>query len=466
MPSFTSNNSWLIWFFASGVAWVWTQDWLVAASILVLSVVWLWLHRLDVLPVLAVALTFQWAQITIGLIYSNISGRELLTAQLVDLRPMVLVGLGCLFSLLVGLFAGSRVGPRTYLSHHGRSSALLSWPVLIALYVLFAGLSGAIKTIAWDVSGLTQGILAVSSFRFCLLFMILRRLLGTKPRWFWFSAILGFEIVTGYAGFFAGFREPAIIAWLCCLEIFDRRQLRHWAMLIALSVLIPLSALVWTSLKVDYRAEISADRVGESVVERLTLLSNLAGLRFEQGLGQSVGSDVDRTVSRMWAVYYPALAIERVPEVIPHTNGRIISSALRHLFTPRLLFPDKPSLASDSEMIRTYSGVMVAGAESNTSIAFGYAAESYVDFGIPLMFVPIVVFGVVMGIAYRVFSRLIKDQELRMAFLTVTFWLSLYLFERSWIKMLGNSITLMLFLGGAVIVLDRWLLRHPKHARQ
>jgi hypothetical protein len=58
-------------------------------------------------------------------------------------------------------------------------------------------------------------------------------------------------------------------------------------------------------------------------------------------------------------------------------------SALKHLVTPRVLFPDKGILASDSEFVRKYTGIPVAGADQNTSIAFGYAAESYIDFGIP-----------------------------------------------------------------------------------
>jgi hypothetical protein len=39
------------------------------------------------------------------------------------------------------------------------------------------------------------------------------------------------------------------------------------------------------------------------------------------------------------------------------------------------------------------------------------------------------------------------------------FWLALYLFERSWISMLGVSLTLFGYLGGAVFLLDRFLGR-------
>ena len=75
--------------------------------------------------------------------------------------------------------------------------------------------------------------------------------------------------------------------------------------------------------------------------------------------------------------------------------------ALVHIVTPRFLNPDKPDLISDSELVRKYAGAAVAGSESNTSIAFGNAAESYVDYGLPWMFVPIVIFGFLIGASCR-----------------------------------------------------------------
>ena len=94
----------------------------------------------------------------------------------------------------------------------------------------------------------------------------------------------------------------------------------------------------------------------------------------------------DTLVDRMWTIYYPALALARVPSVIPHTNGQIFGAALLHIVTPRVFFPNKGELPSDSDEVRKYANVAVAGREVSTSIAFGYSAESYIDFGLPWMF--------------------------------------------------------------------------------
>jgi hypothetical protein len=150
--------------------------------------------------------------------------------------------------------------------------------------------------------------------------------------------------------------------------------------------------------------------------------------------------------------------VERVPSVIPHTNGSILSSALTHIVTPRVFFPDKPELMSDSEKVRKYSNMRVAGRESNTSIAFGYSAEAYIDFGIPLMFLPVFCFGVFLGAMYALFRSIIWHRELFVAFGTVAFWLSAYLFERSWATMLGVTVGFMVYLGAPTVLLDRFLL--------
>ena len=183
----------------------------------------------------------------------------------------------------------------------------------------------------------------------------------------------------------------------------------------------------------------------------------LAALALQAGHVVSVETLVDR----LWAIKYPAMALERVPFIIPYTDGQIMHDALVHIVTPRFLNPDKPDLISDSELVRKYAGAAVAGSESNTSIAFGYAAESYVDFGIPAMFIPIFGFGMLMGMVYAWLLNAIRFRELGVALVTVIFWLSLYLFERSWANTLGYALSMVAYLGVPLVILDRLFFSGP-----
>src|SRR6185436_531561 len=105
-----------------------------------------------------------------------------------------------------------------------------------------------------------------------------------------------------------------------------------------------------------------------------------------------------------------------------------------------------------------YSNVRVAGRESGTTIAFGYAAEGYIDYGVPLMFLPVFAFGIFLGALYAFFRSIIWHREIFVAFGTVAFWLSAYLFERSWATMLGVTVGFMVYLGAPTVLLDRFLL--------
>jgi hypothetical protein len=79
------------------------------------------------------------------------------------------------------------------------------------------------------------------------------------------------------------------------------------------------------------------------------------------------------------------------------------------------------------------------------------------------MFVPVFLWGVFMGSAFQLLLNLIRHRDLAIPLVTVVFWLSLFLFEKSWIKWMGLTGTLLIYLGGAVVLLDWWLIQRYVH---
>jgi len=293
--------------------------------------------------------------------------------------------------------------------------------------------------------------------RMGMLFLIFRRLCHPMFRWAPFSALLAVEVALGFTGFFAGFREPLVLGVMALLEIFDHRRTSHLVSLAGLVLVMVLASVMWMGVRATYRRDFSEiDAFSTSQSARMNRISSLGSVFFRNDFGQLLDT-LDTLVDRMWVVYYPALAVARVPSVLPHTNGAIVSAAITHVVTPRALFPGKAELPSDSEMVRKYSNIQVAGRERGTSIAFGYAAESYVDFGVPLMFLPPALFGLIMGLAYGWFVRTIRYRELAVATVTVIFWLGLYLFERSTANMVGYAMSLIIYLGVPAVILDKLL---------
>ena len=442
------------------------RDWVAGAALWVLWLGWRNLGTSEGPPVLAAAFTFQWIQITIGLYYWALTGVPLPAFELSEYRSMILIGLGCLLALLLGLKLGLRLVPPPNRAQGMESERAFGWRPLILIYLGAIAVTGTVQELAWEVPALTQGILALTYARFALLFLMIRRLTRPQVRLGWIGVLLAGETALGFTGYFAGFREPMMMAAVALADTFDRRKLRHWIMLGLLGVAMVVTGVLWMGIRTEYRRDFESE-VSKSREARLEEVATLSSTWAQRSPAEAM-ADLETLVDRLWVVYYPALALIRVPAVLPYENGALLLGAVTHAVTPRFLFPDKPALESDSEKVRRYSGVWVRGPEENTSIAFGYAGESYVDFGVPLMFVPVFLYGLLMGVAYHGLLRLIHNEELGVALVTVVLWLSLYLFERSWANMLGLSLTLIVYLGGATLLLDRLLLRRrqipPPHA--
>lgn len=434
--------------------WVLADDWIAGLAVVILWSAWRYLEPDVGPPVIPLAFTFQWTQVTSGIFYYALTGRQVPAMYETDYRPMVLIGLGCLVALLIGLRSGMRLlsAPRP----RPASALAVSQPTLIGLYIGSMVVTEGLRQLAWWIPQLTQPIVMLSYCRYGLLFLVLRRLSSGRVQWGWIATILTGSLLFGFTGYFAEFREVIFIATLVLLERFDRRQLRHWVGLGTLAALATVLALLWMSIKGEYRSEITGGALSGSRIERLQRVGELADRWFDSG-SASMWEPADSLVHRLWAIYFPALAVSRVPAILPYERGAILGRAIRHVLMPRVLFPEKEGVPSDSEMVRKYSGVWVAGPEQGTSIAFGYAVESYIDFGIPWMFLPVLIYGLIMGVAYQFLVRTIRHEALAAALVSVIFWMSLYQYERSWILMLGFAGTLLFYVGGAGIVLDRWL---------
>lgn len=433
--------------------------WLAGLSAAVLLLVWYLCRARSGPSVIAMALTFQWLQVTVGVFYHGLTGQVLPAIEDSDYEPMVLLGLGCVAATAVGLWLGMEMMRRLSMEeeHAPASGDAFSWRILAIVYVGATATMGLVQELAWQYPGVTQAILAIGFSRLAVLFLILRRLVSPVFQWQWVALLMGVETALGFTGYFAGFREPMVMAAIATFEVFDRRNKQHWATAGTLMLVLGLASVVWMGVRTEYRQDYESDLLASSRAARLERIKALSTGWFQQDFADRAET-VDALVDRVWAIYYPALAIARVPAVLPHTDGQIVGGALMHLVTPRILFPNKGELPSDSEMVRKYSGVWVAGVEQNTSIAFGYAAESYLDFGVPLMFLPSLLFGIFMGTAHEWFLRTIYYRDLAIPLVTVVFWLALYLFERSWVKTLGMSLTMMVYLGGLTFIIDRLLL--------
>src|SRR5882672_2401380 len=255
------------------------DDWIAGIAIVVLWMAWKSAKDDTGLPVLAMALTFQWVQVTSGMWYHAATGRPLKTMVVSDYRPMMLIGLGCVASLVFGLRAGLSWIQRT---RHGKVHASqvampIGWTGLVFMYVAALGLQGTMGQLAYQFPDFTQAILTFKFLHLALLFLILRRLSRPKPQWHLIAAIMALEILLGITGFFAGYREPIVMAIIALFEVFNPRRVQQWIGVTVIGAALMALSVFWISVRSEYRKEFDNETFAnsESVrIERMRQISS------------------------------------------------------------------------------------------------------------------------------------------------------------------------------------------------
>jgi hypothetical protein len=114
----------------------WTGYWIAGLAVGVLLLIWALLSTPEGPPVLALALTYQWMQVTIGVFYSTLTGEELEAMYQTDWQRMMLIGLLWITCLAVTIFGGIVFTRRHIMPPQDAPVRAVSSKVLHIAYVL------------------------------------------------------------------------------------------------------------------------------------------------------------------------------------------------------------------------------------------------------------------------------------------------------------------------------------------
>ncbi|HUR41133.1 MAG TPA: hypothetical protein VM240_08175 [Verrucomicrobiae bacterium] len=387
-------------------------------------------------PILFFAAGYQWAQVSAKVFHANY--RDVPISELYSLAPDM-VGRATLLSLagLVVLAAGMWMAVRHFraaqITNIHRRAETLSLDRVFIAYLVVGVASGVLSFGAWYVLALSQILLAIAAVKWVLFFLLSYLVFRRWRRLYYVPIAFVLEIVSGI-GFFAGWQTVFFVCAIALMasKVSNRRLL--WVVSI-LAVLLLSFALAWTGIKREFRAYLNQGS-GEQVTLRspaemigtfASMVSTLEANAFDDS--------VDNLLERLAYVDFFAAILSRVPAHIPHTDGALWGQAVLHVLTPRLLFPGKDVLPSDSQMTREYTGLPVS--DFGTSISMGYLAETYVDFGAYLMFVPIAMLGMAWGGILRYFMAREGMSVMGYAFAT-TVLIHAAQFEITSIKLVGS----------------------------
>jgi hypothetical protein len=398
-------------------------------------------------PVLLFACGMQWLQAAAGLLYADARGEVLSeTPEMLQFEAATWLSLIGVLVVALGICVTRwrlRLGQPKPM---GAEAERLSPQRLFIVYVAFFAIFSLARRYAFRLGGLAQPVFAASSLQWVPVVLLAQATLAQRRGYGLLAIMVAVEFFTGLLGFFSNFKSVFFVLAVVLLTFSEKRKQVRLLPLVAVGVFLVGSNCVWTAIKGDYRNFLNQGTGGQIAAEPVSArVQKLKELASTLNL-QTLSDGFEQSLLRVSYVTLFGQCLENVPASIPHEHGAVWLGALQHTFMPRLFFPNKPAL-DDSEEAVKYTGHAYAGKEAGASIGIGYFAESYVDFGRYLMFLPIFLMGVFYGLIYRVFAFHCRYRLLSMSLAIAILVFGAYTIETSAAKLIGGNLLGALVLG-------------------
>ncbi len=438
------------------------EGWLIATSGAVLIAIILMLWRGDDPPILLLPALFQWSEVAIvplSTIWTGIPYQDLSTYG-ADLRLSGLYGLLGVLALSVGFWvtSGKTRGPSMIARMREETQR---WTFSQVLYLAGAMIAAGyvLSGLMWRSGGFAQVLGAASEIKsaglFILTFWVLTRGTGHS---IW-AAIVAVDVAFGMTGFFAEFKNSILSVLIAAIAAKPRLRAGDMLSVAAAVALLLSVAIFWSAVKADYRSFVNqgtgAQVVSVPLADRVDYLSDQV-LTFD---GAKAADGFDRLVRRHGYIEFLGLVMGSVPQVVPHENGKLTVAVLRHISIPRFLWPQKPVLPSDTEVMARYANLEMTW-DGNTSISIGYLGELYIDFGYLGGLLAAGALGLIVGGAYRYVRDQRRTSALVAAGLALMVVLPIAYFGTAYIKMVGSFVMTSVVVALMLLVVAPSVLPH------
>lgn len=425
-------------------------------AVLTLTIGLLW--RLGEPPILLfLPAGIQVTQVVTPMLYANWLGVPIqnVSIHIGDITAATWLALAAALSLVVGMWCGL-LGMKTPAAVALEREAR-AWPprtafVFCMVTLVLAAMFGPLSELS---DGLRQPAVAAARIQWVGIF-VLACVCMTQWRGFGYLLIVtGLEVVRGFSGYFSDFRLVFFVLLVAIFSISSKFRPRNIIVSLTVGGTLLLMGIWWSAIKTEYRKFLDQGSMQQIVLvpfeDRIAFLLN----KLVQFDGQTMNNGFERLVKRVGYVNYLSAVMRHVPSSLPFQDGAQIGETVMHVLQPRVLFPDKAPVPSDSEVLEKYTGFRWgASSGSGTSVGIGYVAELYVDFGWIGAVVGTFIMGVLVGLAFRYVCAPGSLPEIISYGLAVMLAMTLTQFDEALIKIVGSFVTTL----AVVLVLRRILL--------
>ena len=429
---------------------------LACGVVIALTVGLLW--RLGEPPILLLAVGLQLSQVVTPLVRANFLGVPLQSFfDMGDLTSATWFALAAMLSLVVGTWCGQG-GTRAHPAQLLREEARVWSPQAVFVFCIATILLGSVFDVLGELFvGLKQPCLAASRVQWVGIFALTCVCTAQGRGFKYLLFVVCLEVVRGFTGFFSDFKEVFFVVFMGIFSARPKLDIRSMIAGFAVCSAVLVLSAFWSAIKTDYREFVSQGSyqqvVAVSLGDRISFLTDRI-----QGVDLDMMSrGVDVLVQRLGYIDFLSATMSNVPSCLPFQDGAQIGAALMHVLQPRLFFPDKPPLESDSELVIKYVGGRFATRESSsagTSVSLGYLAELYIDFGPLGALVGMFIFGLVFGRSYRFVCSATSLPTIVTFGLGVMLAMSVIQFEEALVKLVGGFLTTLI----VILVLRRFVL--------
>ncbi|HRN78736.1 MAG TPA: hypothetical protein PKY29_01350 [Ferruginibacter sp.] len=353
--------------------------------------------------VFSLLFVFHFIQISAGIWLSNYLGFDINYRSPNTGLAIILSYIGLMVLMIPVIYYNNRV-PNFSMADLKRYAAKLNIKKVFIAYILAFFITNAMSVLAFSFLALTQVILSLVKVKWFLfvLFGFLAILRKNMLRVF-IACCVG-EFLAGFFSFFSEFKDVVFYASCILITLISTIRLRDIMITIIGIILAAYLGIFWTSIKDEYRAFLNQGSKSQTVqVSEEEAFNKLLDL-VQQGRDEYKDDPTANFLDRLQYTYHFAKTIERVPANIPFQYGDNWGETMSYALTPRMLNPDKPIFEATVKT-RKYTGLAYAGHRQGASFSLGYFADSYIDFGMFGMFIPLLILGLFYGRTYYYFVR-------------------------------------------------------------
>jgi len=302
---------------------------------------------------------------------SDLPDSVLTTAMLVGIAGLLSVGVGRMATMHI---LGSKTFGLSVLEMGARTPARIQTLLLLGIVANLFGVP-FFGTVVWNISTIAFSSLPLAAFLWLVLVRRFRRL--SQLDFFLAFVFLATRVISG-ARFNASL--GTIVGPFLLMGVADvslKRKL-PWPMITVAACLIFFLQPGKTTL----RHEMTRGEVGVGMTDAIVRWGQVSISGWDDVLEGRVPLDeqLSATSSRASLLAMTGLILEKTPETVPYQLGTSYPLLIKNLI-PRVLWPDKPSVNVANQFFQVEYGLTDRQDLMSVSIACGFEAEGYMNFG-------------------------------------------------------------------------------------